>query len=282
MLVKSFEMQVFLKGHSAKEYGFRGNSYVEGREGSEFEILLTNNSHERVLAVLSVDGKDCITGKDCDINGSGGYVIPEFSHIKIPGWRLNNDEVAKFVFSSPEKSYAAAIDGDQKELNIGVIGCAIFRERKGIFWSGNTVDGNGIYNKGLLRGTAVLDAIGTNATYTTSSMMDVAPMAASGSVANVCDASSYTTNASYGTNAPNVLSQNSIGVGFGKKQEQKVQETNFARCSEAECSLILYYDTRDGLKAKGVPLVPTISVAPQPFPATTKRNGCLPPKNWVG
>lgn len=57
---------------------------------------------------------------------SGGYIVPVHGYVNIRGWRLSNDEVAKFYFAEFAKSYAAQMDQPD---NVGVIGVAIFKKK---------------------------------------------------------------------------------------------------------------------------------------------------------
>ena len=63
-------------------------------------------------------------GKKGSLDGNG-YVINAWQTLKIPGWRLDNDDVAKFIFGAIGGSYAAK-KGETRD--VGVIGCAIFQE----------------------------------------------------------------------------------------------------------------------------------------------------------
>ena len=44
-------------------YWYRGQNYVEGRQNQEFRVRLRNKSADRVMAVLSVDGVNAISGE---------------------------------------------------------------------------------------------------------------------------------------------------------------------------------------------------------------------------
>ena len=50
----SVELQVFVRGKPVTEYRNQGKVFVEGREGSEFELRVKNNLGHRVLIVPSV------------------------------------------------------------------------------------------------------------------------------------------------------------------------------------------------------------------------------------
>ncbi len=124
MYKKDYTFQVLVHGTPVREHPHQGLVYIEGRTDSNFTLRVQNNTSERVLAVITVDGLSVMNGRQGSYD-SGGYVIGPHSSVNIPGWRLDNDAVARFFFANYEQSYAAQMD---RPTNIGVIGCAIFRE----------------------------------------------------------------------------------------------------------------------------------------------------------
>ena len=121
-----FELEVLLHGLPAREYGYRGETFVEGRRGSEFTLRVRNNTDHKIVVVLAVDGLNVMNGKTASVS-DGGYVIDPYDFVDVPGWTLNLQEVAHFEFSSLPASYAAQMD---KPANVGVIGAAIFFEKE--------------------------------------------------------------------------------------------------------------------------------------------------------
>jgi len=106
-----------------------GRAYVAGEPGHRYAVMMQNRSSERVMAVLSVDGVNAVTGETADPY-QGGYVLGPYERAEINGWRKSMSEVAQFVFSAPEASYAARTGRPQ---NVGVIGIAVFRERMPVY-----------------------------------------------------------------------------------------------------------------------------------------------------
>ena len=106
-----------------------GRAYVAGEPGHRYAVMMQNRTGERVMAVLSVDGVNAVTGETAD-PFQGGYVLGPYERAEINGWRKSMSEVAQFVFSAPEWSYAARTGRPQ---NVGVIGIAVFRERAPIY-----------------------------------------------------------------------------------------------------------------------------------------------------
>lgn len=102
----------------------RGQRWVAGSQGAPYAVRLRNNSAERVLVVLSVDGLNVINGEVASPNQTG-YVLDPWQSADITGWRKSQHEVAQFVFTDPGDSYA---ERTGRADNIGVIGIAVFNE----------------------------------------------------------------------------------------------------------------------------------------------------------
>ena len=123
----SYEINVLVNGSRCKQYPHQGKLFIEAKKGSEYSIEIKNNIWSRILAVCSVDGLDVLSGKKADENGNG-YVINGYGSLKIDGFRVSNEKVAKFLFDYKGGSYAASKE-DGSEKNVGVIGVRIFTEK---------------------------------------------------------------------------------------------------------------------------------------------------------
>lgn len=126
MKIGNFGIEILVHGRPIKEYFHKSEYYTEGRKGSEFTLRVSNLTSEQVEAVVTVDGLSVMNGKEGSFD-VGGYLVPAFGHVNIPGWRLNLQQVAHFFFSEIGQSYAHQMG---KPTNVGVIGCAIFCEKK--------------------------------------------------------------------------------------------------------------------------------------------------------
>ena len=104
----------------------RGRNYVVGEPGNEYAIRIRNCSGRRVLAVVSVDGVNVITGETAAPDQSG-YVIEPYGYVNIEGWRKDLDRTAAFYFSDPRDAYAARTG---RPDDLGVIGVAVFNEQE--------------------------------------------------------------------------------------------------------------------------------------------------------
>ena len=113
-------------GRALETYPHRGRQFVVGRPGNEYAIRIRNCSNRRVLAVVSVDGINVITG-DAAAPDQSGYVIEPYGYVTIEGWRKDLERTAAFYFTDPGDSYATRTG---RPDDLGVIGVALFRERE--------------------------------------------------------------------------------------------------------------------------------------------------------
>ena len=113
-------------GQTLPEYRSRGQQWVPGTPGHRYAVRLTNTTGERVLVVLSVDGVNAVSGQTASPM-QAGYVLGPWETAEINGWRKSLDDVAQFVFTDLQDSYAARTG---RPDNVGVVGIAVFRERQ--------------------------------------------------------------------------------------------------------------------------------------------------------
>jgi len=127
MLDSKLRVSILVKGRAIDEYRISdGRTFVEGRDGSDYEIEIENLSSKRRLVVVSVDGLGVMTGKEASMNDKG-YLVSSREVLRIPGWRLDSGSVAQFVFGDKKHSYAASTGN---AANVGVIGVAAFNEKE--------------------------------------------------------------------------------------------------------------------------------------------------------
>lgn len=103
-----------------------GDLYVAGKKGSRYQVRVKNKTNQNVLVVLTVDGRNVITGKPGDHNDGGQVIGPRDTWL-FKGWRTSNSQVAVFEFGNKSGSYSAQLGSSQ---NVGVIGCAVFEEER--------------------------------------------------------------------------------------------------------------------------------------------------------
>ncbi|MFN2507325.1 MAG: hypothetical protein ABR589_00960 [Chthoniobacterales bacterium] len=110
--------------------------FVVGEVGRRYSIVLRNQTHLRLEAVLSVDGLDVLDGRTASLL-KRGYIVAPRRQLVVEGFRRSSEAVAAFRFSSVRDSYAAQKYGDTG--NVGVIGVAIFNEVGTDPWSDSEV-----------------------------------------------------------------------------------------------------------------------------------------------
>jgi hypothetical protein len=100
-------------------------TYVVGRAGDRYAIVLSNHTRHRFEAVATVDGLDVINGRAGSLENRG-YLLEPFSSLEIDGFRQSSEAVAAFRFGKVADSYAAQTGSAR---DVGVIGVAFFAER---------------------------------------------------------------------------------------------------------------------------------------------------------
>lgn len=103
-----------------------GRQYIGGELGSNYQIKIKNRTPERLLVVVTVDGKNVVDGKPGSVTGNG-YVLGPRETCPIEGWRTDLSQVRAFAFVDASDSYAVKTEGSP--LHVGVIGIAVFKEK---------------------------------------------------------------------------------------------------------------------------------------------------------
>jgi hypothetical protein len=113
------------EGKRLQVHWHQGRAYVVGKPGNEYQVSLRNRSGDDVLAIVSVDGVNVITGQTA-IPQQSGYVLAPRGGMDILGWRKSMAETAAFYFTPLSDSYAARTG---RPDDVGVIGVALFRKK---------------------------------------------------------------------------------------------------------------------------------------------------------
>ena len=278
-------LQVIVNGRPIDTYSHKGKTYIEGWKGSEYEIQYRNDSAHRIKIVVSVDGLNVVSG---DRNWEKGYVVEPYQTLKIPGWRKDSGNVAKFVFSSVGKSYNQHNDSGNV-ANIGVIGCKIFAEKAKVqfSWSPNqyhyhyyyyphwtpTWYGWGNTTAGINLNTSQTanvkdDGHSVNCSYTMDSFSELDSYSEP-----IMDESGFSSGAGVLRSMP----QNSVGTGWGENKKFETQEVSYEFLDTPLQTILIYYDDRRGLERRGINLKEKYSHFHEPdaFPSDF---GCPPPK----
>ena len=106
-------------------YRHEGRSYVVGHPGREYQVRVRNRTGSEVLAVVSVDGVNVVTGDTAGWEQSG-YVFAPYQSYDIRGWRKSMRRIAAFFFTEHENAYSTRTG---RPDNVGVIGVALFHKK---------------------------------------------------------------------------------------------------------------------------------------------------------
>src|SRR4029079_5282449 len=99
-----------------------GQRYVAGRTGDAYELRIRNNTGTDILAVISVDGVNVVTGETA-ATAQSGYVIGAWRSLSIAGWRKSLSHVAAFYFTDHSDAYATRTGrpNDGGVIGVGVV-----------------------------------------------------------------------------------------------------------------------------------------------------------------
>lgn len=223
-------------GETLSQYPWRGDSFVAGAPGHRYAVRLVNRGNERVLAVLSVDGVNAISGETA-ATAQTGYVLNPYESTEVAGWRKNMSEIAAFEFTRQSESYAAQTG---RPGNVGVIGVAVFRERNPPPVYRNKI---GAASEGEAKRAPELPPA-------------AAPSASAGAAQD---------SMARRESAP---VQESLGTGHGQREDSGASYTTFRRASDRPAEVVsVRYDSWNNLVARGViPRPRPQPDRPNPFP----------------
>lgn len=106
----------------------KGKRFITGITGERYEIVVKNETTNRLEIVLSVDGLDVLDGKSANYK-KRGYIVEPASTLEVDGFRISDEAVAAFRFGTVPESYANL--KKRGTDNVGVFGVAVFQERIG-------------------------------------------------------------------------------------------------------------------------------------------------------
>lgn len=242
-------------GQTLPVYAHGGKLYVAGQPGQRYSVQVANRTRGRVLAVISVDGVNVISGETASSEQSG-YVLGPHQSYDIAGWRKSTEEIASFYFTALPDSYAARTG---RPGNVGVIGVAVFREWTPPRPRPQPVPRPSIENS---RPAPQADIPAESAGSAAGAAKAEAPAAPSARQDSL--ASEENDRAS----APKrSLQRDRLGTGHGEREYSSITYTDFRKATpNPNETLVIHYDRYENLVARGiVPGRPHVA-DPEPFP----------------
>jgi hypothetical protein len=259
-VVRGDAVEMWIESDGTKLPIFRaeGRQYLLGRMGDPYEVVIANRSRNRVEVVLSVDGRDAVSGREADFRANRGYVLDPGEKTRVQGFRTSLEGVAAFEFTAPDNSYSSRMGTPE---NVGVIGLAVFDESEDYKDRGDTVIAGG--------------GEGEDRDYPR-------PAPEYGAADSAPSAQMESAKAAGGA-AP---SSPGLGTKYGEELDSSATIVPFVRRDAEEPLelLALYYDDRAGLEALGIELPPEeptphsrCGEGPNPFPGVPCDDGGFAP-----
>jgi hypothetical protein len=231
---------------------FEGNTtWIAGQEGERYDLHIQNHTDGRVEVVVSVDGRDVISGKPGDYRKQRGYVLAPFGSLVVEGYRQSLDRIAAFRFSSLSDSYSARLGTPG---NVGVIGVAAFSEK--------------VREPRHKRALAPLTADPFPGEEAEFRGEEAAPAAPAGVVTGSrADKKRGRQEARGDGGFATAEPENRIGTEYGESVFSPVEEVEFKRENKKRPDqlLVLRYDSIEGLRARGIVVDETWRPEPVPF-----------------
>ena len=215
-----------------------GRAYVAGQPGNEYSVSIRSRQGGDVLAIVSVDGVNVITGETAHPSQSG-YVLSPYRSMDVQGWRKSMAETAAFYFTSLGDSYAARTG---RPNEVGAIGVALFRRKPEPVAAPQPIAPSARSESPAARRDAAADAAAP------------AEKRALGELSSSAGAAAQS--------AP-------LGTGHGRREASAARTVGFERASADPVeTVVLYYDSRANLVARGIlrEPVPVAPRSPNPFP----------------
>lgn len=271
-------------GRTLRTFHHDGQTFVLGAWGERYVIRIENHTGRRVEAVVSVDGRDVVSGRIGDYVRERGYLVGAWDEVVIEGFRKNYDEVAAFRFTDPAASYSSRMGTPE---NVGIIGVAFFPEAerrvarprplRPYYRRPPPDDLHEYDHDSEYRGRAEPK---TESTAPSGSTEGLGTMGAGPARAAAPASAAKARSRGYGASAradayaqeeaPESARQN-LGTEYGESLDSHVREVAFRRANERQPAQLvtLRYDDRDGLLARGIRLErrrPVVQHEPLAFP----------------
>ena len=231
-------------GRPLDVYTHQGKTYVLGRHSHRYRVRVRNHTSRRIEAVVTVDGRDAISGEVGDYKVQRGYMVGARQSILVDGFRQSASHVASFRFTNPGNSYSARMGTPQ---HIGVVGVAVFPERR---------------RPRPMLGSIVprpkRPHLGSQSPRRGSPALENQSMDAGGRSGGLAGARHGST--------PR-RTQN-LGTQYGESRHSPTRSVRFVRQNSKHPATLLavYYDDVEGLAGRGIRVHSSPALEPSPFP----------------
>ncbi len=233
------------EGRTLPVYQHEGRHYVVGKPGNEYQIRVRNRAGADILAVVSVDGVNAVSGETASWDQTG-YVLGRYQNYDIKGWRKSEQRVAAFFFTEHQNSYAARTG---RPDNVGVIGVAVFRKKA--------------------EPEARIEHYRPRRDAPASGAREESPYSAADDSLSAAASARSAESVAGSRHAPLLQAPQksaSLGTGHGRSEPSHITYTSFERAtSHPEEVIAIHYNTYSNLVAIGVIRAPRLAL-PSPFP----------------
>jgi hypothetical protein len=261
-----------LDGSSLPTFRKAGARYVLGEPGARYNVRVSNPTSARVEVVVTVDGRDAVSGQAGDYVSQRGYLVEPWGSLLVEGFRRSLHDVAAFRFSERDRSYAARRGTPQ---NVGVIGVAVFPEKPRPRTPVRASPRPFTYgDRAFPESSAAQEAEpGGGKSFGPTAPAPAPAQPPRADRATPSDRSRYDDEAPRKRKGAGRAGPSNIGTQYGESQDSSVVEVAFERRSPTHPAavLTLRYDDYEGLTSRGIDLASLGyshrgEAEPEPFP----------------
>jgi len=236
----------------------KGQAWIAGSPGNEYQVSVRNSTGGDVLAVVSVDGVNVITGETASPSQTG-YIVDGWRNLSVKGWRKDLNRTAAFHFTSLANSYAAKTG---RPDNVGVIGVALFNRK--------------------MEQQAAMDSYFRAPPASEAparSSAPAMPSAPAPAQSVPMERSAPLANLDFSKREPRNDTAR-LGTGHGRSEYSQIRMVDFERATpHPEETLTIRYDSHSNLVARGIIVARAPDRVPNPFPNSPQ--GFVPdPPRW--
>jgi hypothetical protein len=245
-------------------YWHEGELWVPGVPGHEFEVKVRNAQGRDMLAVVSVDGVNVVSGEAAAPEQTG-YVLSGWREYSIQGWRKSLERTAAFYFTPMKDSYAARTG---RAGDVGVIGVAVFLRKlpPPPVTTAPPIPLRGMPQEDGPRMKDSADSAGSNAARDTLASTRPAASAPPPAAESAAKSASATLGEQRAVSARQESAK--LGTGHGRSEYSVVRNVPFERATVTpQETIVIRYDSRANLERRGIIATRAPERTPRAFPA---------------